>query len=239
MTLRKYRHAILLAALILTGLIESFPHRLVLGPVASDLFVSMARLLIFLVVFERRVSRVVAFVATCISIVLDWAHYYMLPANYHPVLIAAVYHAALLVLVGFATIVILRNIFEQRVVRYDDVLGAVCGYLLAGAAWSNLFSLIETFVPVSFSMEPGFAAGVDTWHGLIAVMNYVSLGSLTSVGSGAIAPVRPPATILTTLEAVFGQFYIAVVVAQLVGARLARVIERETSLERARERQSR
>jgi hypothetical protein len=28
-------------------------------------------------------------------------------------------------------------------------------------------------------------------------------------------PIRPPATMLTTLEAVFGQFYIAVVVAQL------------------------
>ena len=36
----------------------------------------------------------------------------------------------------------------------------------------------------------------------------------------------PPATVLTTLEAVFGQFYIAVVVAQLVGARLSQVPQR-------------
>ena len=34
-------------------------------------------------------------------------------------------------------------------------------------------------------------------------------------------PVRPPASVLTTLEAMFGQFYIAIVVAQLVGARLS------------------
>ena len=238
MKLRQHKYAILLIALILTGLIESFPHRLVLGPVASDVFISVVRLLIFFIVFERRGSRMVAFVATCVSIVLDWAHY-VLPASYHPILIGVTYHGALLLLAGFATIVILRNIFEQRVVRYDDVLGGVCGYLLAGGAWSNLLSLVETFLPGSFSRGPGFDAGFDTWHGLIAVMNYVSFGSLTSVGSGPIVPVRPPATALTTLEAVFGQFYIAVVVAQLVGARLARVIERETSLARIRDTQDR
>ena len=132
-----------------------------------------------------------------------------------------IYHSALLLLLGFAVIVILRNIFAQRAVRSDDVLGAVCGYLLAAAAWSNLFMLIEIFVPGSYSVGQGFGAQLDSWDGRIAVMNYVSLGSLTGVGSGAVVPVRPPATVLTTLEAVFGQFYIAVVVAQLVGARLS------------------
>jgi len=36
---------------------------------------------------------------------------------------------------------------------------------------------------------------------------------------------------LTTLEAVFGQFYIAVVVAQLVGARLSQALQRKTAPE--------
>jgi len=81
--------------------------------------------------------------------------------------------------------------------------------------------LIEIFVPGSYSVGQGFGVQLDSWDGRIAVMNYVSLGSLTGVGSGAVVPVRPPATVLTTLEAVFGQFYIAVVVAQLVGARLS------------------
>ena len=57
----------------------------------------------------------------------------------------------------------------------------------------------------------------------------VSLGSLTGVGSGQIVPVRPPATVLTTLEAVFGQFYIAVVVAQLVGVKLSHGAQRNSS----------
>ena len=61
---------------------------------------------------------------------------------------------------------ILRNIFVQHVVRADDVLGAVCGYLLASEAWAHLFMLIEIFLPESFSVSPGFSADLDSWHGL-------------------------------------------------------------------------
>jgi hypothetical protein len=113
--------------------------------------------------------------------------------------------------------VILRNIFAQRVVSPDDVFGAMCGYLLAGKAWFNIFLLIETFLPGSFSVSPDFVGGLDSWSGRIAVLSNVSLASLTSVGSTAAWAVRPPATVLIPLEALFGQFYIAVVVAQLVG----------------------
>src|SRR4029077_10618020 len=99
-----------------------------------------------------------------------------------------------LLLLGFATCVILRNIFRQRLVRSDDVLGAVCGYLLAGGAWSNSFMLIEIFVPGSFSVGPGFGIGLDSWQGRIAVLNYVSLGSLPGVCSGAERSGPAPAT---------------------------------------------
>src|SRR5215472_10157301 len=192
-TLRKYKHSILLAALLCVALIESFSH--------------------------RRVNRLVAFIALAIAVASGLARYVQPGSAELP--LRLIFHSAALLLTGFAALVILRNIFEQRIVRADDVLGAACGYLLAAGAWANLFMLIEIFVPGSFSVGPGFAATLDTWHGRIAVMSYVSLGSLTSVGSGAVVPLQPPATILIPLEALFGQFYIAVVVAQLVGARLS------------------
>jgi len=197
--------------------------RVLQSPAAlSDLAITMMLLLVFLIVFHRRVNRLVAFIALAIAVASGLAGY-VLPPGYPEAPLRLVYHSAALVLVGFATLVILRNIFQQRVVRSDDVLGAVCGYLLAAGAWANLFMLIEIFSPGSFSVGPGFAAALDTWHGRIAVLTYVSLGSLTSVGSGVVVPVQPPATILIPLEALFGQFYIAVVVAQLVGARLSQV----------------
>jgi len=227
-TLRSHKYAILLLAIVGVALVESFSHRQLLGPVVSDLAVSTTELLVLLIVFDRRVNRLVAFIALAIALASSWAHY-VLPPTYPQVPLRLIYHSALLLLSGFATIVILRNIFAEGVVRSDDVLGAVCGYLLAAAAWSNLFMLIEIIVPGSFSVGQGFGAGLDSWHGRIAVLNYVSLGSLTSVGSGEVVPVLPPATVLTTLEAVFGQFYIAIVVAQLVGAKLSQAPQRNSS----------
>jgi voltage-gated potassium channel len=227
-TLRSHKYAILLAAIVGVALVESFSHRLLLGPVASDLAVLTTEMLVFLIVFDRRVNRLVGFIAFATAVASTLAHY-ALPPTYPQVSLRVIYHSALLLLLGFAAIVILRNIFAQRVVRSDDVLGAVCGYLIAGGAWSNLFMLIEVFVPGSYSMSHGFETGLDSWNGRTAVLNYVSLGSLTGVGSGAVVPVRPPATVLTTLETVFGQFYIAVVVAQLVGARLSETAPRNSS----------
>jgi hypothetical protein len=228
-TLRRYKYAILLVALICVTVVQSFGHRRVLGPVASDLGLFTMLLLVFLIVFDRWINRLVAFISLATAITAAVAHY-MLPPSYPQVPLRLVYHSALLLLLGFATCIILRNIFKQHVVRSDDVLGAVCGYLLAAGAWSNLLIVFEIFVPGSFTVNDGFESGLDTWEGRIAVLNYVSLGSLTSVGSGAVVPIRPPATVLTTLEAVFGQFYIAVVVAQLVGARLSQALQRNSSL---------
>src|SRR5215470_6998558 len=225
--LRRHKHAILLAALIVVALVESFSHRQGLGPGLSDLVIVTLLLLVFLIVFNRRVNRLVAFLAWAAALVAQGARY-MLP-GYPEAPLQLIYHSAALLLAGYATLVILRNIFEQRVVRVDDVLGAVCGYLLAAVAWSNLFMLIEMFAPGSFSLGLGIGAGGDTWPGRIAVLHYVSLGALTGLGSGAVVPVRPPVTILTTLEAVFGQFYIAVVVARLVGARLSQAPQRQSS----------
>jgi hypothetical protein len=227
--LRSHKHAILLAAIVGVALVESFSHRLLLGTLASDLAISTTELLVLLIVFDRKVNRLVAIMALAAAVASGWAHY-VLPVNHPQEQLRLIYHSAKLLLFGFATIVILRNIFEQRVVRSDDVLGAVCGYLLAAGAWSSLFMLIEIVVPGSFSVGQAFVAGFDSWHGRTAVMNYVSLGSLTGVGSGEVVPIRPPATVLTTLEAVFGQFYIAIVVAQLVGAKLSQAPQRDSSL---------
>ncbi len=151
MTLHSHKHAILLAGIIGVALIESFSHRRLLGPLVSDLAVAATEMLMLLIVFDRKLYRVVAFIAFAAAVASALAHY-VLPPNYAEAPLRSVYHTALLLLLGFATIVMLRNIFHQRVVRSDDVLGAVCGYLLAAGAWANLYMLLEVFVPGSFNL---------------------------------------------------------------------------------------
>jgi hypothetical protein len=80
---------------------------------------------------------------------------------------------------------------------------------------------------VAAIMEP-LVAGADViawrlgdWHLQRLYFNYYSVTTLTSLGYSDITPVGTLTLSLSWLEVVFGQFYIAVVVAQLVGLRLA------------------
>ena len=52
-------------------------------------------------------------------------------------------------------------------------------------------------------------------------MHYFSVVALTTMGDGDTTPMRAPARALAMLEAVFRQFYIALVVARLVALRMA------------------
>jgi hypothetical protein len=59
------------------------------------------------------------------------------------------------------------------------------------------------------------------------LFNYFSVTTLTSLGYSDITPISTLALSLSWMEVAFGQFYIAVVVAQLVGLRLAQVLSRD------------
>ena len=68
-----------------------------------------------------------------------------------------IHHTFLVAFLGFAAAVILRRIFERKAVGADDVLGAICGYVLAGIAWRSLYLLVDLLVPGSFSVQQAIA----------------------------------------------------------------------------------
>ncbi len=219
---RKYLALIVTLVGVLT--IESSARRALLGPVAEDFIITLLALAVFLVVFQGRRERVVAFVAAVAATAMNWSRYLSMTADYETGRTLA-HHALMLVFLGYAVTVILRNILTREAVTGDEVLGAVCGYLLAAGAWANAYAMIELLVPGAFNMSAELKE-LSTTQGRTLVFNYFSLVTLTTMGYGDITPVRPPAPMFAVLEAVFGQFYIAVVVAQLVSLRLAQAYTR-------------
>lgn len=217
--MRRHRYLILLIALMAFTVVESFANRALLGAVASDVLLTLAACAVFIVVFEGRRERAFALVTAVAAIVFAWTRNLPLGATTTE-LHSLIHHALMVVFLGFAVIVILVNIFASRAVTADDILGTICGYLLAGACFANAFALAELFVPGSFSVVQESEALRDS-HSRTALFNYFSLVTLTTMGYGDVTPVRPPATAIAMLEAVFGQFYIAIVVAQMVGLRMA------------------
>jgi len=120
---------------------------------------------------------------------------------------------AFLILATFASI---KQIAVANVISANRIVGAICVYLLLGVIWSVLYALLEFALPGSFA---GIAAqGGSSWT---PDWIYYSFVTLTTVGYGDMLPLTYSARALSYMETIFGQFYIAVLVAGLVSAYLA------------------
>lgn len=222
--LRDRKFLILLILLIVALIGQSLHHAVLASAPMRAVLQTVIVAAVFLGVFEQRSNRIVVLVFGIVTAAVGWAAY-ALPLQYHPVA-AAAGHILRLVFTGYAAVVILGDIFRKKLVQVDDVLGAACGYLLASVAWANLYQVCELLSPGSFTFVPAILEQLVTPEERLSVFEYFSLATLTTVGYGDITPTRGPATMFAMLEPVFGQFYIAVVVAQLIGMRLAQGIGR-------------
>jgi voltage-gated potassium channel len=125
-------------------------------------------------------------------------------------------YCSMLSMLGFLIVAIsftLRQVLFGTEMNPNRLVGAICVFLLLGLIWSFVYSLLELFVPGSFKgFSPGHGPGEDSsWL-------YFSFVTLTTLGYGDITPVSGMARSLAFMQAVAGQFYVAVLVAGLVSA---------------------
>jgi voltage-gated potassium channel len=125
----------------------------------------------------------------------------------------------LLMLLGFFGLTIVlacRQVLFSGAVDLNRIVGAICIYIFLAIAWALAYLLVEYFFPGSIPDLPG-----GDWRESMQKSVYYSFVTMTTLGFGDISPLQPVARYLTYLEAVTGQFYIAILVASLVGVRLA------------------
>jgi hypothetical protein len=225
---KEWKHIVLLAIIILAFIAQPLASdQSLIASTLHDALLTIALLLALEVVFESRFDRIIAFATGAVTIASKWLRYFL--PDYGGAALAVAHDGALALFFGFAVIAILRNIIRRRTIRADDVVGSACGYLLAGGAWAALYSVVDRLVPGSFSISSSLTMQLDGWNSRHALFDYFSLVTLTTIGYGDVSPIRAPAVSLAWMEAVFGQFYIAVVVAQLVAVRLMQTPRRSDS----------
>ena len=128
-----------------------------------------------------------------------------------------------LLLAGFLVFTatqILKYIVRARRVTAELIFGAVSVYLMMGIGGAFLFAVLDLWSPGSLRMPSSAGSAVDDATRFSAVA-YYSFVTLTTLGYGDITPVSRLARSLSTLEAVKGQQYLAVLVARVVGVQIA------------------
>jgi voltage-gated potassium channel len=126
-----------------------------------------------------------------------------------------------LFLLGSAVLIV-KSLFGSRAISFDSILGAICGYLFLGLGWAVIYSMIEYLRPGSFEIDQSLAPGGAAARPLSDVLTYYSFVTLTTVGYGDVVPASPATRTCAWIEAITGQFYLAVIVAGLVSILVSR-----------------
>lgn len=125
--------------------------------------------------------------------------------------------AAVMIFLIIAIAYTFKQIAVDSTISTNRIIGAIAVYLLLGVLWSVAYTIVELLWPGSFR---GFESGTGaTWA---SDWLYFSFVTMTTLGYGDIAPVSATARMLAYMQAIFGQLYIAILVAGLVGAYIAR-----------------
>ena len=111
-----------------------------------------------------------------------------------------------------------RQVLFSGVVDGNKIVGAICIFILMGLVWAFSYLLVEMLFPGSMSGFPS-----DYWQDNLQPAIYYSFVTLTTLGYGEITPVQPLARFLAYSESLTGQFYIAILVASLIGIRLSSI----------------
>lgn len=119
----------------------------------------------------------------------------------------------------FAIVVLMKKILHACLVNANLIFGALMVYLLAGILWANVY-FIENMV------SPGSFHGVGILNfdktDLLSTYEqqfnflYYSFATLATLGMGDITPLNHLAKSLTAMEAMFGQLFVAIIIAKLV-----------------------
>ncbi len=96
----------------------------------------------------------------------------------------------------------------------NKIVGAICLYLLLGLIWALLYTLNALAIHEAFTN----IENQSEWYLLFPDFIYFSFVTLTTLGFGDITPSSPMSKFLVYAQAVFGQFYLAILVSTLVSS---------------------
>jgi len=129
------------------------------------------------------------------------------------VLVSAVLHVPFYFYVSYA---MLRYLFHDDRVTRDELFATGAAFTVVAWAFAYVYAAAQVLWPGSFVGTDG--PGDRPWFDLL----YLSFTTLTSVGLSDIVPALGHARSLVMIEQVAGVFYVALVVARLVGLTVVR-----------------
>jgi ion channel len=209
--IRKRQLVVLLLSIVLV--LVAFPY--VQGNLFADALLNVLQAIIVIsciaVVSTDRKHFVFALALGMLSLFSGWV-----PRSKESLHLFAIGTIGSIAFYAFAIIMIVRYVLQGGDVTLNMLAGALCSYMLIGFLWAEAYNLVEYLHPYSFLAVPDQHKRQE-WSDLL----YFSFTTLTGAGYGDIIPASAQTRSAALLESVTGVFYIAVMVARLVGLHIS------------------
>lgn len=119
---------------------------------------------------------------------------------------------------AYSTAIILADLLNAEDVSPDTLAGTVCGYLMMAMTWGSIYFVVYLLDSEAFNLIKG-SDYVQVQNNFLKLI-YFSGTTLTTVAYGDITPRIPLTQNMAAIEAMTGQFYIALLVARLVSMQI-------------------
>lgn len=228
----QWQYTVLLASMVLLTVVRFTVGQTQAGHLATNACVVLLIGACVAAACSRPRSRLVALLLGLpILVVTGWSLFEW-PHPSHPTFVLQ--RSSMTIFLAFTTISILLDLIDRREITRDTFVGAFCGYLLLGVIWTELYCWIDLASPNSFS-EPSPAEAGTAIEPRWGQMQYFSFMTLSTLGYGDILPIAPLPRLLACMEAICGQFYLAILVAGLVSVRVGQLTTPSTATEAERD----
>jgi hypothetical protein len=174
-------------------------------------FSSMFTLIFFMGVLAMEKYKKPIFVVAVLALITEWIS---LKLNM-PVL---EFISGFTNIVFFMIIVVrfITQIAKTKEVDLKVIIESINGYLLLGLAYSIVVAVVMTNIDNAYKF-PEMINVYGSNSGYLHEYIYYTFVTFTTLGYGDIVPLLPISKSLTLLISISGQFYIAIIIAMLVG----------------------
>ena len=125
----------------------------------------------------------------------------------------------------YTTVVIIHDVIVSKEISVNIIFGSIAGFLMIGVIGSVACTLLEQFHPGSFTLVQGMEKDYPI------SFFYYSFITMTSLGYGDITPATDMARAFSVYLVLFGQLYLAIQVAILMGKYMRGSDEKERQKE--------
>ncbi len=147
------------------------------------------------------------------SIVLLWSVFWDLHPGLEKIFLYSLCISTYFIFIIF----IIHDLLKTKEITKAEIFSLINCFFIVATSFSFVYEIIYYVIPGSFAFGT---------HNIYdhSIFLYYSFVTITTLGYGDVVPISPFARHIAIIEAIFGQFYIAIVVAYI----LSRYIQRKT-----------